>query len=39
MNKIIKQVLRADLAQKELVVCLGRIYGDWSLERYWLQVF
>lgn len=34
MKKIVKQVLGVDVAQKELVVCLGRIYDDLTLELY-----
>lgn len=30
MKKIVKQVLGIDVAQKELVVCLGYMYDDWS---------
>lgn len=32
MKKIIKQVLGIDVAQKELVVCLGRMHDDWRSE-------
>ncbi len=32
MKKIVKQVAAIDVAQKELVVCLGRMYDDWSPE-------
>jgi hypothetical protein len=32
MKKIVKQVLGIDVAQKELVVCLGRMYDDWTPE-------
>jgi len=32
MKKIVKQVLGIDVAQKELVVCLGRMYEDWTPE-------
>ena len=39
MKKIIKQVLGVDVAQNELVVCLGRMYDDWSPELYAHQVF
>lgn len=39
MKKIIKQVLGIDVAQKELVVCLGRMYDDWSPELYARQTF
>ena len=34
MKKIVKQVLGVDVAQKELVVCLGRMYDDWTPELY-----
>jgi transposase len=34
MRKIVKQVLGIDVAQKELVVCLGRMYDDWTPELY-----
>lgn len=34
MKKIIKQVVGIDVAQKELVVCLGRMYADLSIERF-----
>src|SRR5882757_998902 len=34
MRKIVKQVLGIDVAQKELVVCLGRMYDDLTLELY-----
>jgi transposase len=34
MEKIIKQVLGIDVAQKELVVCLGRMYDDWTPQLY-----
>ena len=34
MKKIVKQVLGIDVAQKELVVCLGRMYDDWTPELY-----
>lgn len=30
MKTIVKQVLGIDVAQKELVVCLGRMYDDWA---------
>lgn len=32
MKKIVKQVLGIDVAQKELVVCLGRMHDDWRSE-------
>ena len=34
MKKIVKQVVGIDVAQKELVVCLGRMDDDWSPELY-----
>jgi transposase len=34
MKKIVKQVLGIDVAQKELVVCLGRMHDDWAPELY-----
>ena len=34
MKKIVKQVLGIDVAQKELVVCLGRMHDDWTPELY-----
>jgi transposase len=37
--KIIKQVLGIDVAQKELVVCLGRMYDNWSPELYAHKTF
>ena len=37
--KILKQVLGVDVAQKELVVSLGRIYDDLSKEVYAHKVF
>jgi transposase len=39
MKKIVKQVAGIDVAQKELVVCLGRMYDDWSPEMYAHKVF
>jgi transposase len=39
MKKIVKQVAAIDVAQKELVVCLGRMYDDWSPELYAHQTF
>lgn len=39
MKKIVKQVLGIDVAQKELVVCLGRMYDDWSPELYGIKTF
>lgn len=34
MKNIVKQVLGIDVAQKELVVCLGRMHDDWAPELY-----
>jgi transposase len=34
MKKIVKQVAGIDVAQNELVVCLGKMYDDWSHELY-----
>jgi transposase len=39
MKKILKQVVGIDVAQKELVVCLGRMGEDWSPEFYAGKVF
>ncbi len=39
MKKIVKQVAAIDVAQKELVVCLGRMYDDWSPELYAHKTF
>lgn len=32
MKKIVKQVVGIDVAQKELVVCMGKMYDDWTPE-------
>ena len=39
MKKIIKQVAAIDVGQKELVVCLGRMYDDWAPELYAHKTF
>jgi len=39
MKKIVKQVAGIDVAQKVLVVCLGRMYDDWSPELYANKTF
>ena len=39
MKKIVKQVVGTDVSQKELVVCLGRMYDDWSPELYAHKTF
>ena len=38
-KKIVKQVAGIDVAQKELVVTLGRMYDDWTPELYSYKVF
>jgi transposase len=39
MKKIVKQVVGIDVAQNELVVCLGKMYDDWSAELYASKTF
>lgn len=39
MKKIVKQVVGIDVAQKELVVCLGKMYDDWTPELYAHKTF
>lgn len=39
MKKIVKQVVGIDVAQNELVVCLGRIFDDLSLDLYASKTF
>lgn len=39
MSRILKQVAGIDVAQKELVVCLGRIYEDWTVELHGHKTF
>lgn len=39
MKKIVKQVVGIDVAQQELVVCLGRMYDDWTPELYASKTF
>jgi len=39
MKKVVKQVLGVDVAQNELVVTLGRMYDDFSIESYAHSVF
>jgi transposase len=39
MKKIVKQVVGIDVAQKELVVCLGKVYDDLSVELYANKTF
>lgn len=39
MKKVLKQAVGIDVAQKELVVCLGRVYEDLTTERYAHKTF
>lgn len=39
MKKIVKQVLGVDVAKKELVVCLGRMFDDFTNELYAHKTF
>jgi transposase len=39
MKQIVKQVAGIDVAQDELVVCLGRMYDDWTPELYASKTF
>lgn len=39
MKRIVKQVVGIDVAQQELVVCLGRMYDDWTPELYASKTF
>src|SRR6476646_3533990 len=39
MRKIVKQVVGVDVAQKELVVSLGRMHDDWTPELYASKTF
>jgi len=39
MKVIVKQVVAIDVAQKELVVALGRMYNDWTPEIYAHKTF
>jgi transposase len=39
MKKIVKQVVGVDVAQKELVICLGRMHDDWTPELYLRKAF
>src|SRR4051812_12389311 len=39
MRKILKQAAGIDVGQTELVVALGRMYDDWSLELYAHKTF
>lgn len=39
MRKIVKQAVGIDVAQDELVVCLGRMYDDWTPELHASKTF
>lgn len=39
MKKIVRQVVGIDVAQKELVVCFGRMYDDWAPVLYANKTF
>ncbi len=39
MSKVVKQVLGADVAQNELVVTLGRMFDDLTIDLYAHRVF
>lgn len=39
MKKVVKQVAGVDVAQKELVVCLGRMHDDWTPQLYANKTF
>src|SRR4051812_33268183 len=39
MEKIVKQVVGIDVAQKELVVCLGKMTDSWKSELYAHKTF
>ena len=39
MNKVIKQVLGIDVAQKELVTCLGKLNEDLEVNLYAHKTF
>ena len=39
MKQILKQVLGVDVAQNELVVTLGRMHNDLTIELYAYKVF
>src|SRR5262245_22138043 len=39
MRQIVKRVVGIDVAQKELVVSLGRMYDDWTPELYARKCF
>jgi transposase len=39
MKKIVKQVVGIDVAQDELVVCVGKMYDDWTPELCGSKVF
>jgi transposase len=39
MKKIVRYVVGIDVAKDELVVCLGRMYDDWTLDLYMEKKF
>lgn len=39
MKKVLKQVAGIDVSQEELLVCLGRIYDNWTIELYAHKTF
>jgi len=39
MKNVVKQVVGIDVAQKELVVCVGRMHDDWKPELYASKAF
>lgn len=39
MEKIVRYVVGIDVAKDELVVCLGRMYDDWTLDLYMEKKF
>ncbi len=39
MKRVVKQVAGIDVAKKELVVCLGRMYDDWTPQLFASQTF
>jgi len=39
MRKIVRQVAGIDVAQEELVVCLGKMYDDWTPQLFASKTF
>lgn len=39
MKKVVKQVAGIDVAQKELVITLGRMFDDFTIELFSYKVF